>query len=379
VFAGGGLCGHAPKKLIANNQQSTNMLQHFRDKRIFVTGHTGFKGTWLLLLLRRLGATVGGYALAAEPHTLYAQINGDGLCESTIADIRDGAALEKAIADFQPDIVFHLAAQPLVLDSYNRPIYTFEVNAIGTAQLLEAVKQINKPCEVVVITTDKVYENREWWYPYREVDALGGYDPYSASKACAEIVTASYRNSFFNSKHYAQHQKAIASGRAGNVIGGGDWAENRIIPDIVRALNAGKAVELRNPKAVRPWQHVLEALYGYLLLAVRLHKQPAVFGDAFNFGPLYDEAISVERLAQIALEVWGGGEYKDMSDSRNTPHEAHLLRLDCSKAVQQLGWLPRWNAQQAIHKTMEWYKAVSVEGQTALEVTQKQIEAYLLV
>lgn len=353
------------------------LATHYRGKRVFVTGHTGFKGTWLVLLLRELGATVAGYALPAETPSLYRDIAGDAHCQSTLADIRDAASLQKALLDFQPDYLFHLAAQPLVLDSYQRPIYTFDVNVLGTAQVLEAARLLDKPCHLIMITTDKVYENREWCYPYREVDALGGHDPYSASKACAELVTASYRNSFFHLKDFEQHGKTVASARAGNVIGGGDWAQNRIIPDIVRALQAEQAVELRNPQAVRPWQHVLDALYGYLVLGWRLHQNPAGISGAYNFGPLYDEAITVEQLVQIALRIWGKGSYLDLSNQRQTPHEAQLLRLDCSKAVQQLDWKPRWNAQEAIEQTMHWYQAVYEQRGSALEVSRQQIATFL--
>lgn len=351
-------------------------LQLYSGKRVLLTGHTGFKGAWLLMLLRELGAEVAGYALAPESPSLYGQIRGEELCRSTIADLRDEASLRAALLDFRPDFVFHLAAQPLVLDAYERPVYTFEVNALGTARLLECVRGLDQPCTVVVVTTDKVYENREWEYPYRENDGLGGYDPYSSSKACTELITASYRSSFFNPADYARHGKALASARAGNVIGGGDWAARRIIPDIIRALQAGTVVELRHPRAVRPWQHVLEALYGYLLLGARLQTQPEAFGAAFNFGPLYDEAVTVEQLVQSALRAWGGGSYRVLEQA-GTPHEAGLLRLDCSRAVAQLGWRPRWSAAQAVEQTMFWYGRVLQGGEPAARVCLEQISAYL--
>lgn len=352
------------------------LKEFFKGKKVFLTGHTGFKGAWMTVWLNSLGAVVKGYALEAEKQSLYQDINGDALCESLVADIRDKAQLLDAVRQFQPDIIYHMAAQPLVLDAYNRPVYTFEVNAIGTANLLEAAKVVEGKCTIINITTDKVYENREWYYPYRENDHLGGYDPYSASKACAEIVSASYRSSFFNPNDYAIHQTSLATVRAGNVIGGGDWAENRIIPDIVRAVSEGKEVTLRNPNAVRPWQHVLEALYGYLLLAIRMDENPTRFSEAFNFGPLFDESISVEFLVQQAIEEWGIGSYK-VEQQEGQLHEAKLLRLDCSKAVNELKWYPKWNAKQAIQNTIKWYKQALDKEQSPLDITRTQIQAYL--
>lgn len=350
--------------------------EYYKGKKVFLTGHTGFKGTWMLVLLQKLGATVKGYSLAPEQLSLYNDVKGDGLCDSVIADIREQDKIKNAIKSFQPDIIFHMAAQPLVLDSYEQPVYTFAVNAMGTAHLLEAIKELEGKCTVVNITTDKVYENKEWHYPYRENDHLGGYDPYSASKACAELITASYRSSFFNPNDYNKHQKAIATVRAGNVIGGGDWAANRIIPDIVKAVTNHETVMLRNPNAVRPWQHVLEALYGYLLLGIRLDKEPQEFATAFNFGPLYDEAVTVEDLVKTAIKVWNRGKYEVMQQ-HNHPHEAKLLRLDCSKAVNMLKWTPRWNARQAIQHTIEWYKKVVQDNKNPLTITTQQIDAYL--
>ncbi len=351
------------------------LTDFYRGKRILVTGHTGFKGAWLVALLERLGAVVQGYALAAETPSLYRDLAGDQLCTSTVGDLLDKALLRQTVADFQPSIVFHLAAQPLVIDGYEQPVYTFEVNAIGTANLLEAVRGVQGKCTVVNITTDKVYDNKEWHYPYRETDALGGYDPYSASKACAELVSAAYRSSFFHPSQYAAHQTAIATVRAGNVIGGGDWAANRLLPDIVRAVQAGEEVVLRNPDAVRPWQHVLEALYGYLILAVRLEAEPSHYSTAYNFGPLLDEAVSVEYLVQQAIAAWGRGTYR-IERPEGAVHEAQLLRLDCSKATQELQWKPKWNAAEAIDHTIEWYRLVLDEGQTALAVTRAQVESY---
>ncbi|WMX15220.1 CDP-glucose 4,6-dehydratase [Aureispira sp. CCB-E] len=354
----------------------TELKKFFEGKKVFLTGHTGFKGAWMTVWLNRLGAVVKGYALEAENPSLYVDIDGDHLCESVIADIRNAQQLSSAVQEFQPDIIYHMAAQPLVLDAYNRPVYTFEVNAIGTANLLEAAKLVDKKCTIINITTDKVYENREWFYPYRENDHLGGYDPYSASKACAELVSASYRSSFFNLKDYSKHQTSLATVRAGNVIGGGDWAENRIIPDIVRAVSDGKQVTLRNPHAVRPWQHVLEALYGYLLLAIRMDEDPIRFSEPYNFGPLFDEAITVEFLVQQAIEEWGKGSYV-VEQQKGQLHEAKLLRLDCSKAVNELKWYPRWNAKQAIQNTIKWYKEALDKKQSPLEITRAQIQAYL--
>lgn len=348
----------------------------YQGKKVLLTGHTGFKGAWMTVWLHQLGAIVKGYALEAPAQALYHAVGGDTLCESVIADIRDKEQLLAAVQSFQPDIIYHMAAQPLVLDSYQRPVYTFEVNGIGTANLLEAVKHIEGKCIVINITTDKVYENKEWYYPYRESDHLGGYDPYSASKACSEIITASYRSSFFNAVDYDKHQTAIATVRAGNVIGGGDWADKRIIPDIVRAVSKNEEVVLRNPKAVRPWQHVLEALYGYLLLGIRMSTAPKQFAKAYNFGPLYDESITVEYLVQQAIEEWGQGQYRVQQEAQQ-PHEAKLLRLDCSLAVNELKWQPQWNAVQAIQKTIEWYKKVVSENAEPLAITNAQIAAYL--
>jgi len=337
-----------------------NMLNELKTKysgkKVFLTGHTGFKGSWLLKTLSLLGAGVKGYALAPVATTnLYDVINGDSLCQSTIADLRDRQALKDAVVEFQPDFIFHFAAQPLVRLSYQIPSETFEVNAIGTANLLDALRFLEKPCSSVLITTDKVYHNNEWEYPYRENDRLGGYDPYSASKACAELVIESYRNSFFNLKTYHVHQKAIAVARAGNVIGGGDWSLDRLIPDIVRALSKNERIEIRNPNAVRPWQHVLEPLYGYLLLGAKLAADHLLFSQAYNFGPGADDALPVGKMAEMAIECWGSGEYY-VNKVVNQPHEAGLLKLDISKAKCELGWAPKMNAAEAVKKTINWYK-----------------------
>lgn len=353
----------------------TTLRDYYRGKRIFLTGHTGFKGAWMLALLHELGARVTGYALAAETPSLYRDIGGDDLCTSIIADVREADALRDALLATNPDVVFHMAAQPLVLDAYERPVYTFGVNAMGTAHLLEAIRALPGRCTVINITTDKVYDNKEWIYPYREQDALGGYDPYSASKACAELVSASYRSSFFHPKEYASHQTSLATVRAGNVIGGGDWAANRLVPDIARAVHGGEEVVLRHPEAVRPWQHVLEALYGYLVLGVRMGEDPQRFATAYNFGPLWDEAVTVEYLVQQAIAAWGRGTYR-VDPPEGTPHEATLLRLDCSKAVQELRWRPRWNAAQAIEQTIAWYKRVLDGGASPLAVTREQLQEY---
>jgi len=348
----------------------------YQGKKVFLTGHTGFKGAWLLRWLHLLGAHIKGYALApVNEDDLYNLIAGDTLCESVLADLRDAARVEQEILNFQPDFIFHLAAQPLVRLSYELPAETFMVNAIGTAYVLDAVRKLDKPCTIVLITTDKVYENKEWVYPYRETDRLGGYDPYSASKACAELVINSYVQSFFNPSVFAQHQKAIVSARAGNVIGGGDWAKDRIIPDIVRALRAGQPVTVRNPRAVRPWQHVLEPLGGYLLLGAKLAAEPMHYGGAWNFGPHAEDNKTVGDLVATALAAWGSGRY-EIPALVGQPHEAGLLKLDINKAVNELHWQPKYSAAQAIDKTLAWYKNFNSNKASAGQLVDEDIYAY---
>lgn len=352
------------------------LLPSYKGKNVFLTGHTGFKGSWLLQWLHLLGAHVKGLSLSPQNQTdLYHLISGDDLCESVIGDIKDKKLVEKAILDFQPDYIFHLAAQPLVRLSYNKPADTFEVNAMGTANVLEAVRKLEKKCTVVLITTDKVYENREWIYPYRETDSLGGYDPYSASKACAEIIIKSYQQSFFNPTDYNQHKKAICSTRAGNVIGGGDWAKDRIVPDIIRSLQANTPVIVRNPSAIRPWQHVLEPLGAYLLLGARLTTAPQQYAGAWNFGPLASDNKEVEELVKMAIEHWGSGTYEKPS-LVDQPHEAGLLKLDISKAMSQLQWVPRYTAAEAIEKTISWYKNFHRQPAGIKTFTIDQINLY---
>ncbi|MDX2048352.1 MAG: CDP-glucose 4,6-dehydratase [Chitinophagaceae bacterium] len=346
----------------------------YKDKKVFLTGHTGFKGSWMLVWLNMLGADVKGYALEplSEPE-LYNQVKGNELCNSVIADIRDKDRVEKEITGFEPDFIFHFAAQPLVRLSYEIPSYTFEVNAIGTAHVLDALKKLKKPCSVIIITTDKVYENFEWHYPYRETDRLGGYDPYSASKACAEIIISSYRNSFFNKKNFSKHHKGIASARAGNVIGGGDMAKDRIVPDIIRALQNNEPVVLRNPAAVRPWQHVLEPLAGYLQLGKKIAEEPSGYADAWNFGPHNNDNLTVKELAGIALEIWGSGTIKEQG-SPDQLHEAGLLKLDINKALAELNWSPKMDARQAIDMTINWYK--NLKNCPARKLVENDIAAY---
>jgi CDP-glucose 4,6-dehydratase len=339
------------------NLEIMNELKNsYYGKRVFVTGHTGFKGSWLIKILNDFGAIIKGYALAPDNEiNLYAEMNGDSLCDSVISDLRQRESLKNALLDFQPDYIFHLAAQPLVRLSYEIPSETFEVNAIGTANLLDAIRLLDKKCNVVLITTDKVYHNNEWEHPYKESDRLGGYDPYSASKACCELVIDSYKNSFFNSSKYDQHQKAIAVCRAGNVIGGGDWSKDRLIPDIAKALNANKEVVIRNPNAVRPWQHVIEPLFGYLELGLKLNSDPIKYAQAYNFGPITDDSLSVEEMVVRSIKSWGAGKY-NVEENSNNPHEAGLLKLDISKALNDLNWKPILNAQTAVELTINWYK-----------------------
>lgn len=354
---------------------SKQSLAHFyNNKKVFVTGHTGFKGSWLLLLLKELGATVKGYALQPEYEpSLFSIINAGSLSESVIADIRDINHLKKEIAIFQPDYVFHLAAQPLVRRSYTIPAETFEVNVAGTANLLESISALSNKCTIVVITTDKVYENKEQHILYKEDDALGGYDPYSASKACTELVVGSFRNSFFNITQFDKHQKALASARAGNVIGGGDWSTDRIIPDIIRSLQAKQNIIVRNPSSVRPWQHVLEPLTGYLLLGGLLNQHHEKYSTAFNFGPLPGDHLTVKDLVKKAIESWGSGDWTDASNP-GQPHEAGLLQLDITKAQQELKWIPKLDAASSINWAIDWYKQPDKEKK---EFTLQQINTYL--
>ena len=349
----------------------------FAGKKVFLTGHTGFKGAWLLKTLNILDADVKGYALSPKTdNDLYHLINGDNICESVIADLRDKKQLVDAVANFQPDFVFHLAAQPLVRLSYDIPSETFEVNAIGTANVLDAVRTLDKKCSVVLITTDKVYHNNEWNYPYRETDRLGGYDPYSASKACAELVIDCYRNSFFNPKNIEVHQKGIAVARAGNVIGGGDWSIDRLIPDIAKAFATNSSVTIRNPKSVRPWQHVLEPIMGYLLLAAKLSDNPLKYAQAYNFGPHLSDALPVENMLNLAIQSWGGGSFKVEIDS-NQPHEAGLLKLDISKTTADLKWQPKLEAKNAVNLTMDWYKAFADDRFGIDKFSQNQIMNFI--
>ena len=334
------------------------VLQAFAGRSVFVTGHTGFKGSWLSIWLHALGARVTGYALAppTSPSNFEASGVRDLLVAHHEADLRDAASLHSALKAASPDVVFHLAAQPIVRESYANPRETFDVNVMGTVNVLEAIRVLGKPCAVVVVTSDKSYENREQAWGYRECDALGGHDPYSASKGAAEIITASYRRSFFLPQRLQQHGVKLATARAGNVIGGGDWAKDRILTDVVRHLQAGQPVPVRSPRAIRPWQHVLEPLGGYLSLAARmLESNDPSWCDAWNFGPAPGEEIPVGQLVELFVQAWGSGAWQDVSDP-NQLHEAGVLRLCIDKALHQLGWRPRWNVAEAIRRTADWFR-----------------------
>jgi CDP-glucose 4,6-dehydratase len=330
----------------------------YSGKRVLVTGHTGFKGGWLSLWLDRLGATVHGYALnpPTEPSLFQSACVGKVLSSDTRADLADLERLKTVLGASQPDVVFHLAAQPIVRESYRDPLGTLAANVMGTAHVLEAARAIGSVGALVVITTDKVYENREWVYPYREVDPLGGYDPYSASKAAAEIVAASYRASFFTGE--AGHPARVATARAGNVIGGGDWAADRLVPDCLRAFANHEPVRLRYPHAVRPWQHVLEPLAGYLELGARLcTSEGADFAKGWNFGPDTNGDATVGEIAQTLARLWGEDARVELAQSAKNPHEAGLLTLDSTLARTRLGWKPRWSLEQALAQTTAWNRA----------------------
>ncbi len=348
-------------------------------KKVFLTGHTGFKGSWLALWLQELGAEVTGYSLPAPTKpSLFELIHVSENMTHTIGDIRDGVALQEAMDQSQPEIVLHLAAQPLVRYSYKAPVETYETNVMGTLHLLEAVRKVQTVRSCVLVTTDKCYENREWDWGYREIDPMGGYDPYSSSKGCMELLSASYRNSYFPTHQYKDHKVGIATARAGNVIGGGDWADDRLIPDIVNALCEDQTPMIRNPAAIRPWQHVLEPLSGYLELAQKLYDEGDQFSEAWNFGPELKDAKPVGWIADQLAQQWGKsqGEKKSwQADKNDHPHEAHYLKLDCSKAYSRLQWRPRWHLKQTLESIVQWHKAYE-KGSDIREITLQQILQY---
>ncbi|QNF28471.1 CDP-glucose 4,6-dehydratase [Metabacillus elymi] len=360
---------------------AAKLIDNFwRGKKVFITGHTGFKGSWLSLWLLSLGADVTGYAL--HPPTKPSLFELCGLSKSihsVIGDVRDEEKLRKVLIQADPDIIFHLAAQPLVNQSYQTPVETYAVNVMGTIHLLEAVKSLavntNRIRAVINITSDKCYENKEWNWGYREIDRLGGYDPYSNSKACSELVTCSYRNSFFNPDNYESHGIGLATARAGNVIGGGDFAKDRLIPDCIRSFLIGEKLKIRNPGAVRPWQHVLEPLGGYLMLAEKLYSEGRTYGEAWNFGPFDDDTKSVEWIIKKMIKKWDNDISYDLQQASGL-HEAKNLKLDCSKAIEELGWHPRWNIDQAIDKVIEWAIAYR-DGQEIKKICLNQISEYI--
>lgn len=348
----------------------------WKGKNVFLTGHTGFKGGWLSLWLNSMGAKVTGFALApnTKPNLFEVAQVQSLLDNSHISDIRDLASLQKVVSKVQPEIVIHMAAQPLVHYSYTNPVETYETNVMGTVHLLESIRKIDSVRAAIIVTTDKCYENKEWPWGYRENEPMGGYDPYSNSKGCAELVTSAYRQSYFSSDLYHRHKVGIASARAGNVIGGGDWSDDRLIPDAIKAFESNQSLMIRNPLATRPWQHVLEPLSGYLVLAQALFEKGANFDGAWNFGPKDDDARSVQEVVNLLIQNWRSpARWKQ--NSAEQPHEAHSLKLDCSKARQYLGWTPKWSLEQAIEKIAQWQEAFQQE-KNMQEFTFQQINTY---
>ena len=347
----------------------------YEKRKILITGHTGFKGSWLCLLLNKMGADVYGYAL--DPPTnpsLYIEAKVDELVNSFIGDVRDFDYLQNVMTKVQPEIVIHMAAQPLVRESYKFPVETYAINVMGTVHLLEACRNTPSIKAIVNVTTDKCYENKEWHWGYRENEPMGGYDPYSNSKGCSELVTAAFRSSYFNPKNYQEHGVALASARAGNVIGGGDWAVDRLIPDFFHAISKGEDIKIRSPYAIRPWQHVLEPLTGYLTLGAKLFSEGSKYADGWNFGPEDKDARNVEWITDTICKLWSDG----ASYSINTmpqPHEANYLKLDWSKAKAELGWIPKWDIKITLKSIVDWNKAY-LNGKNMREVCYNQIEMY---
>lgn len=336
---------------------NNSLKQTYRNKKVLVTGHTGFKGSWLSLWLNHLGADVVGYSLAppTKPN-LFESISLENQITHFIGDVRDENRLLSVCQECKPEFVFHLAAQPLVRFSYEEPKLTYETNIMGTVNVLEAVRRTESVRVCVIITSDKCYENRECLRGYRETDPMGGFDPYSSSKGCAELVVASYRKSFFNPAKYGElHNVALSSARAGNVIGGGDWGTDRLVPDCVKKLSQNEKIIIRSPSAVRPWQYVLEPLMGYLMLGAHMYENGVKYSDAWNFGPNDENVVTVEEVVKLVLKQWGSGTYVTET-SRNRLHEANLLKLDISKSRTSLGWRPIYNIQETIKRTINWYK-----------------------
>ena len=348
--------------------------EFWANRRVLVTGHTGFKGSWLSLWLQNMGAQVIGYSLPppTKPSLFEVAYVAEGMT-SISGDVRDFEKLSAVISEYKPEIVIHMAAQALVRYSYKNPLETYTTNVIGTANILESVRVARCVKAAIIVTSDKCYENKEWLWGYRESDRIGGHDPYSSSKGCAELVTAAYRNSFFPVNQYDAHGIAVASVRAGNVIGGGDWAEDRLIPDIMRAFMEGRPAHIRNPNAIRPWQHVLEPLSGYLLLAEKLYSNGKEFSQPWNFGPDNDDAIQVSKVVESLVTLWGDAVWE--LDAAPKPHEANYLRLDSSKSRNILGWSPKLHIRKALELTVKWYKGF-MKGADISQLTANQIADY---
>jgi CDP-glucose 4,6-dehydratase len=343
----------------------------WKGKRVFLTGHTGFKGSWMSLWLHSMGAVVKGFSL--EPNTnpsLYSILSLDALIESEIGDIRDLSILKESLVSFKPEILIHMAAQPLVRHSYKEPLETYSTNVMGTAHVLEAIRFCHTVRGVVVVTTDKVYENKEWPWGYRENEPLGGYDPYSSSKACAELVTAAYKQSFFSTPN----APSVATARAGNVIGGGDWSQDRLIPDAIKAFEENQPLVIRNPSATRPWQHVLEPLSGYLMLAESLFKEGSKFAQSWNFGPDDKDCKTVKWMLDDLVKIWGN-DASWVLDQSTQPHEANYLKLDCSKAKHELNWYPRWEVSSVLEMIVDWNKGFR-SGAGMKNVCLQEIKKY---
>jgi len=350
---------------------------YYAGRRVFVTGHTGFKGSWLSQWLLLLGAEVTGYSIGIPTQpSLYKSLGLSGQIQDVRGDVRRSQDVQMAMAKAAPEVVIHMAAQALVLPSYADPLTTFETNVMGTANVLEAARRCPSVRSVAIVTTDKCYANNEWQYGYREADALGGHDPYSASKAAAEMVVASYRSSFFDAGETLGKRAGVASVRSGNVIGGGDWAADRLVPDCMRALAEGKPIVVRNPGSVRPWQHVLEPLSGYLWLGVLLARDPTTYAGAWNFGPDPENAVSVEQVVSQVCQAWGGAARFETATSAQALSEAGILRLDCTKARSQLGWHPVYDMGEAVHQTVTWYRSTMEGAGQAAPLTVRSIGDY---